>query len=45
LDLEPMITRVIDLGTVVGYFENHKKTHKEDIKVLVRIIDERQGDM
>jgi L-iditol 2-dehydrogenase len=45
LDIEPMITRIIDLGSAVGYFEDHKKTHKEDIKVLVRISDERPGDV
>lgn len=39
LDLEPMITRIIDFDDVVNYFEHHKEMHKQDIKVLVKITD------
>ena len=41
LDLSPMITGVIDFDDAVSYFENHQQTHKKDIKVLVKISEEK----
>lgn len=39
LDLEPMVTRILDFNDTVSYFENHQETHKKDIKVLVKITE------
>ncbi len=39
LDLEPMITRIINFDEVVSYFENHSTFHGKDIKVLVKITE------
>ncbi len=39
LDLTPMITDIIDFDDAAGYFEDHTKRHKKDIKVLVKITE------
>lgn len=39
LDLEPMVTRIIDFDDAPDYFIHHRETHKKDVKVLVKITN------